>query len=160
MLHIAIVGHDFRPDYAKLGILKKLFYDVPILALTATASKTVMKDVMRLLNIDGSFEHINDVDDPFLGNNDDLNDNNSGLSRCKLGKSRYQSSPAMLPTVIFIGDSDRPNLKFAVWKKESEDIEGSINLVMRALTLTDGQAAIIYCFTQSKNTAVDEPLVL
>jgi hypothetical protein len=30
------LGHDFRPDYKKLGDLKKHFPDVPLTALTAT----------------------------------------------------------------------------------------------------------------------------
>lgn len=34
-------GHDFRPDYKMLGILKKQFRNVPILGLTATANERV-----------------------------------------------------------------------------------------------------------------------
>ena len=31
-------GHDFRPDYKFLGVMKSLFPSVPILGLTATSS--------------------------------------------------------------------------------------------------------------------------
>lgn len=44
-------GHDFRPDYMKLGMLKDSFPDVPLMALTATASPKVIKGVQRSLKI-------------------------------------------------------------------------------------------------------------
>ncbi|XP_071830405.1 uncharacterized protein [Apostichopus japonicus] len=46
-------GHDFRPDYKVLGILKRQFPDSPILGLTATASTSVVYDVKSMLNIAG-----------------------------------------------------------------------------------------------------------
>eukprot|EP00644_Phytophthora_capsici_P005863 jgi/Phyca11/538960/estExt2_Genewise1Plus.C_PHYCAscaffold_20717 len=44
-------GHDFRSDYSKLGILKRQFPKVPILALTATATPRLAKDVKAILEI-------------------------------------------------------------------------------------------------------------
>ena len=44
-------GHDFRPDYTKLGILRHHFPRVPILAVTATASDRVRTDVCDILNM-------------------------------------------------------------------------------------------------------------
>lgn len=44
-------GHDFRPDYKKLGDLKKHFPDVPVTALTATATPAVRQDVVKTLGI-------------------------------------------------------------------------------------------------------------
>jgi ATP-dependent DNA helicase Q1 len=44
-------GHDFRPDYAKLGVLRQTFTTVPILAVTATASDRVREDCARILQL-------------------------------------------------------------------------------------------------------------
>ncbi|CAL4917520.1 unnamed protein product [Urochloa decumbens] len=44
-------GHDFRPDYRGLGCLKQNFPKVPIMALTATATESVRKDVLDALRI-------------------------------------------------------------------------------------------------------------
>ena len=42
-------GHDFRPDYKILGILKRQFPTAPILGLTATASAKVLSECQNLL---------------------------------------------------------------------------------------------------------------
>uniref|UniRef100_A0A8C6LSL5 ATP-dependent DNA helicase n=1 Tax=Nothobranchius furzeri TaxID=105023 RepID=A0A8C6LSL5_NOTFU len=42
-------GHDFRPDYKLLGILKRQFPKVPLLGLTATATSSVLKDCEKIL---------------------------------------------------------------------------------------------------------------
>ncbi|PLX20956.1 DNA helicase RecQ [Candidatus Parcubacteria bacterium] len=44
-------GHDFRPDYRDLSNLKKMFLGVPIVALTATATKKVRNDILDQLKI-------------------------------------------------------------------------------------------------------------
>eukprot|EP01062_Namystynia_karyoxenos_P064364 TRINITY_DN5730_c0_g8_i1.p1 TRINITY_DN5730_c0_g8~~TRINITY_DN5730_c0_g8_i1.p1 ORF type:complete len:823 (+),score=197.71 TRINITY_DN5730_c0_g8_i1:87-2555(+) len=46
-------GHDFRPDYRKLGVLRQNFPGVPILALTATATQRCCRDVEAQLHIRG-----------------------------------------------------------------------------------------------------------
>lgn len=42
-------GYDFRPSYMRVSILRKLLPDVPILALTATATPAVVKDIQDKL---------------------------------------------------------------------------------------------------------------
>ena len=47
-------GHDFRPDYLKLGRVRQALGDIPTIALTATATPTVQKDILSVLRIDPS----------------------------------------------------------------------------------------------------------
>lgn len=43
-------GHDFRPEYAALGLLKAHFPEIPIIALTATADNQTRQDIVVKLN--------------------------------------------------------------------------------------------------------------
>ena len=45
-------GHDFRPDYRNLIILRHTFPKVPIMALTATATEKVRQDIVERLELD------------------------------------------------------------------------------------------------------------
>ncbi|MDH5413503.1 MAG: RecQ family ATP-dependent DNA helicase, partial [Flavobacteriaceae bacterium] len=47
-------GHDFRPAYLKIPIVKELTDNAPIIALTATATSKVVEDIVHYLNIDGA----------------------------------------------------------------------------------------------------------
>jgi ATP-dependent DNA helicase Q1 len=49
-------GHDFRPDYTKLGILKQHFPHVPLIAVTATASDRVREDCCRILRLGTNYQ--------------------------------------------------------------------------------------------------------
>ena len=44
-------GHDFRPEYAQLARLREVFPEVPVIALTATATERVCDDIISLLNL-------------------------------------------------------------------------------------------------------------
>jgi len=44
-------GHDFRPDYLKLGELRSKYSDITWLALTATASREVKEDIYQQLRL-------------------------------------------------------------------------------------------------------------
>ena len=45
-------GHEFRPDYLKLGKLRALTKKVPWVALTATASVTCVEDILKHLKFE------------------------------------------------------------------------------------------------------------
>src|SRR2546425_9379120 len=44
-------GHDFRPEYRELKKLRTHFPDVPIMALTATATERVRDDIIKQLKL-------------------------------------------------------------------------------------------------------------
>ena len=46
---ISAWGHDFRPDYRRLGQVRRLCPGVPVVALSATAAPRVRADIIRLL---------------------------------------------------------------------------------------------------------------
>ncbi len=51
-------GHDFRPDYGRLHLLRAARPDIPILATTATATPQVLKDIARQLAMDKPHQHV------------------------------------------------------------------------------------------------------
>jgi len=44
-------GHDFRPSYLEISTIRKIIPATPILALTATATSLVLKDIYKYLEI-------------------------------------------------------------------------------------------------------------
>jgi ATP-dependent DNA helicase RecQ len=58
-------GHDFRPEYSQLAVLREKYPQVPIIALTATATPKVREDIVRQLKLKepsvycGSFDRKN-----------------------------------------------------------------------------------------------------
>src|SRR5690554_7922079 len=58
-------GHDFRPEYGQLGVLREALPKVPFMALTATAEAATEGDIISWLHLHdpvvykGSFERPN-----------------------------------------------------------------------------------------------------
>ena len=58
-------GNDFRPEYKEIKVFRDNFPDIPIMAVTATATTKVCKDIAKMLHLDtpilvkGSFDRPN-----------------------------------------------------------------------------------------------------
>ncbi|KAH9931643.1 ATP-dependent DNA helicase [Epithele typhae] len=51
-------GHDFREEYRRLGSFRDKFVDIPIMALTATATPTVRQDIITSLRLSSDRLHM------------------------------------------------------------------------------------------------------
>ncbi len=59
-------GHDFRPDYRRLAGLRRAFPETPVLALTATATGRVRRDIVESLGLRDPREYVASFDRPNL----------------------------------------------------------------------------------------------
>ncbi|MGI8889725.1 MAG: DNA helicase RecQ [Chthoniobacterales bacterium] len=59
-------GHDFRPEYRALSRLRELLPDVPMMALTATATERVREDILKQLNLREPRTYVASFDRPNL----------------------------------------------------------------------------------------------
>jgi superfamily II DNA helicase RecQ len=60
-------GSSFRPEYRKLGFFRKEFPDIPIMALTASATAVVERDIIAQLGL--SKKHLYRCVEPFNRSN-------------------------------------------------------------------------------------------
>jgi ATP-dependent DNA helicase RecQ len=59
-------GHDFRPEYRQLSALREQFPEVPLMALTATATERVREDIVRYLQLRDPAYHVGSFNRPNL----------------------------------------------------------------------------------------------
>ena len=82
-------SHDFRPSYQKLGILKTQFPDIPLLAVTATATPRVLEEMYEYLNITESSEYA-------------LGTRRTNLMIKVLPKSDFTKCKIIEPTIVYV----------------------------------------------------------
>ncbi|KAG3079637.1 hypothetical protein PC122_g12136 [Phytophthora cactorum] len=135
-------GHDFRSDYSKLGILKRQFPKVPILALTATATPRLAKDVKAILEIQNCVSFRTS----FLRNNlhyevmekpakdatamDSLvrlvksfSSSDTGIVYC-LTRKETEQLQVVVATIAFGLGINKPDVRFVIHFTLSKSIEG------------------------------------
>jgi len=82
-------SHDFRPSYQKLGILKTQFPEIPLLAVTATATPRVLEEMYEYLNISESNEYA-------------LGTRRTNLMIKVLPKSEFTNCKITEPTIVYV----------------------------------------------------------
>tara|TARA_B110000285_G_scaffold235561_1_gene318083 strand:+ start:3282 stop:5318 length:2037 start_codon:yes stop_codon:yes gene_type:complete len=82
-------SHDFRSSYQKLGILKTQFPEIPLLAVTATATPRVLEEMYEYLNITESNEYA-------------LGTRRTNLMIKVLPKSEFTKCKITEPTIVYV----------------------------------------------------------
>ncbi|MBP0042611.1 MAG: DNA helicase RecQ [Roseofilum sp. SBFL] len=59
-------GHDFRPEYRQMAQFRRWYPQVPIIALTATATDRVRRDIVQQLHLQHPYVHIASFNRPNL----------------------------------------------------------------------------------------------
>lgn len=102
-------GHDFRPDYLRLGRVRQALEGVPTVALTATATPVVQDDILGTLGIPEARRFIQGFDRP-------------NLSLEVIACTRVEDKLALLPELVSPG----PALIYCATRKHVERVTAAV----------------------------------
>jgi DNA topoisomerase III len=100
-------GHDFRPDYRMLGLYLPSLRPAPLLALTATATPLVQKDIAAQLGLTGATHFVH------------------GFRRDNIAIEIVEALPSQRPLLareILLDDRHRPAIVYAPTRKQATSL--------------------------------------
>lgn len=103
-------GHDFRPDYRNLSLLKQYFPSTPIIALTATATEQVRRDIVSQLGLKNHQMFISSFNRPNLSYEVMPKKDSLGAIRALLAEHKNKSA-----------------IIYCFSRKDTEDLVSSLN---------------------------------
>src|SRR5262249_33431912 len=107
---ISLWGHDFRPDYLRLKQFVQQVRAARVLALTATATPVVRKDIVRQLGIERAPQIISGFDRPNL----------------YLEVSEVSSTVEKVRAIADLARSEKLGIVYAGTRKNVEEIQSSL----------------------------------
>jgi ATP-dependent DNA helicase RecQ len=140
-------GHDFRPEYVKLGQLRHIFPDIPMIALTATADPQTRQDIIHRLGLQHGQEFVTGFDRPnirytvvdkvkpanqllqFLDNHKDESGIVYALSRKRVDKIATQliaSGYSAAPYHAGMSDDERKSVQEAFLKDDLQIVVATV----------------------------------
>jgi ATP-dependent DNA helicase RecQ len=109
-------GHDFRPDYRRLGQLADMFPGVPRLAVTATADGRTRADIREQLRLTGAPEFVASFDRPNLALSSERKDGRGTDRVTQLVKARRG-----LSGIVYVTARDSTEALAEALRRESID---------------------------------------
>src|SRR5204863_10158390 len=110
-------GHDFRPDYLKLGAVVETVGRPPVLALTATASPPVRHEIVERLRMCSPEVIVRGFDRPEIW----------------LGVERFHAERAKREALLSqVADEPKPGIVYAATRRLAEELAGE--LVLRGVS--------------------------
>ncbi len=105
-------GHDFRPDYRMIGERLPLLRPTPVIALTATATPMVQRDIVEQLGAPDALEFIH------------------GFRRTNIAVEVVEAKPSARPALvhkILAEKARRPAIVYAPTRKETETLAAGLS---------------------------------